>query len=546
MIKNIEYQYLTEEERQKLADLEKRLIDLNIIFHHPYEDEEDSPAGGAIKFLEYDSDAGLHEADKEKISQLTKLENEYFKARADAHNCYIEMRKPAGLIEDIHTILDSITKSDFESHLASKRQGYEFLKKLSDGTDTFKKLLADNDPDRLKIPETCFDFVFDKISLQAGALRGDETIQGEIRNLVVRKVESLLSADPGDMYMIMARSKVTSEFSRMNSKHAKKDRIANTAIIKRHDVELTIKDLDKLKSSFGVSTIKLFKYSLSELTRQNDFRTADPKKLNTEIHIPLREYAEALGYDVTEHITFTAEDEEKERKRVKTIIGNLRKAVKKDMEILYNSSLTWSEKVKGKQADFLDQRLVTRKGIKNGNIIIAFSTEIAEYLALNNQLTYYPKALLGLNPYYQRTVFYIGDKIAEHHAMDNNRINKTSNILSVKTLLDASNLITFEELQKSTDRGHWEERIKDPFENALDTLVSEGMLKDWKYTHGKSVDLTDDEAYNIDSYKKFASMYVTFEMAEEPDDAERLQKKQEARKNNTQKKKARKKKETGK
>ena len=72
------------------------------------------------------------------------------------------------------------------------------------------------------------------------------------------------------------------------------------------------------------------------------------------------------------------------------------------------------------------------------------------------------------------------------------------------------------------------------------------MLKDWKYTHGKSVDLTKKEAYNIDSYKKFASMYITFEMAEEPDDAERLQKKQEARKKNTQKNKPRKKKETGK
>lgn len=547
MIENIEHQYLTEEERQKLADLEQRLIDLNMIMHHPYKDEN-SPAYGAVEFLEYDPEAGLHEADKEKVSQLAKLENEYFKTFAEARNKYIKERKPAGLIEDIHIILDSITKSDYEDYLKSKRQSYEFLKSLSDGTEPFNSLLADLAPDKLARPETCFDFVFDKISLQAGELRNDETIQGEIRNLVIKKVESLLSkADPEEAYMIMARSKVTSEYSRMNYKQAEEDRIANKAIINRHDVKLEIQ-LDNMRGKLGVSTSKLLSYSLSVLTRQNDFRTADPKKLNKEIHIPLREYAEALGYDVAEHITFTAEDEEKERKRVKTIIDNVRKSVRKDLSIIHASTLSWEEKIRNKTAPF-NLSLIDFSTILNGNIVIVFTDTFSKYLSVSNKMTYYPKVLLKLDANHQQTAYYIGHKIADYHAMDGNRLDdksNKSNILSVKTLLDASNLISYEELQKTPDKGHWYARIKDPFENALDTLKAEGLLKGWKYTHGKSIDLTDDEAYNIDSYKKFASMYITFEMAEEPDDAERLQKKQEARKKNTQKNKPRKKKETGK
>lgn len=544
MIKNIEYQYLTEEERQKLADYKERLAnDYNMILHHPY-DDENSPAYGAVEFLEYDPEEGLHEADEERQAQFAKLHNEYFQLLKEYRDRYIKERKPAGLIEDIHTILDSITKSDFEDYLKSKRQSYEYLKKLSDGSELFYKLLKELNPDKLKITDTCFDFVFDKISLQAGELREDETIQGEIRNLVVRKVESLLSADPEEMYMIMARSKVTSEYSRMNYKQAEEDRIANKAIINRHDVKLEIQ-LDNMRGKLGVSTSKLLSYSLSVLTRQNNFITTDPKKLNREVHIPLREYAKDLGYDVTEHITFTAEDEEKEKKRVKTIIDNVRKSVRKDLTIIHASTLSWEEKIRNKTAPF-NLSLIDFSTILNGNIVIVFTDTFAKYLSVSNKMTYYPKVLLKLDANHQQTAYYIGHKIADYHAMDGNRLDKKSNILSVKTLLDASNLISYEELQKTPDKGHWDARIKEPFENALDTLKAEGLLKDWTYTHGKSVDLTEKEAYNIDSYKKFASMYITFEMAEEPDDAERLQKKQEARKKITLKNKPRKKKETGK
>ena len=163
----------------------------------------------------------------------------------------------------------------------------------------------------------------------------------------------------------------------------------------------------------------------------------------------------------------------------------------------------------------------------NGDIKIAFSPELANYLVERNLITQYPTKLLGISGR-QPTAYFIGRKLAEHYNIDNNINRGTNDRISIPALLKVTDLPSYEEVQKK-DRGHWVERIKEPLERALDVLTAEGVLKDWKYTHAKGVDLTEDEAYSITSYPEYEKLYLLFTPADKVDHTERIEAKQEAR-----------------
>lgn len=516
MILRLEDQYITDDEKKMLKDLEEQNKALpNILTQFTEE--------GVAEFKTVKPGERPAPLDEEIQNTFISIFNKREEIMQAVRRRYRDARQKDGLLEDIQRITDAIEKADYDEYIRKNKQSLEVLKEIGVGEEVVKAYL----PNAVKGKENCFEYVYETISYQAGELREDETLWPVIREIVNKRVEYLLS-DTEPKYIPVARSKATSAYSFMNGKTALIDPFTKDGIIEILAFKVTIEKLGTLRATLGVSTSKLLNYSLSVFARQNDFRVKDKNTLNRNVIIPLREYAEALGYDVTEKITATEEEALLEKKRVKTLLDNVRKTVRKDLSILDASRLTWEEKIHGKPKNFLSQALTSNTGYLNGNIIITFAQEIATYLAESNVITQYPKALLKLDPYYQRTAYYLGQKLADYHNMDSNKIYGKANIISVKSLLKYSNLATYEEVQKK-DRGHWEARIKDPFEKALDELVNGDVLEDWKYTHSKSLDLTDDEAYNITSYKDFEDLYITFSFKDEVDDKERLQKKKEAK-----------------
>ena len=151
-----------------------------------------------------------------------------------------------------------------------------------------------------------------------------------------------------------------------------------------------------------------------------------------------------------------------------------------------------------------------------------------------------PPALPALGERNPRN-YEIGYKLALHHSMDNNRTRGTANIISVTSLLDAcGDIPTYEEIQASKDRGHWERRIKAPMEATLDDLVFSEILRSCEYYNSNCIPLTIGQI-SIADYQTFAGLYIPFEFPEVPDQAERLQRKaekKEAAKKRTRKKTA--------
>lgn len=328
-------------------------------------------------------------------------------------------------------------------------------------------------------------------------------------------------------YLPMLHGKATDAIALMTGKNLEKNPINQTASITSNEVKMVIKELDKIGSTLGVSPHKLLSTAIASFTSLNNTGLGNQRDIRTgRVSIPLKEYALKCGYDVIEHPTETPEEAEKEARRAKNALDNARKKVKKDILLLRSASLTWEESIKGQAGDFADVGILGAGAIRNGSIMLEFTTSIAEYL-IHRPLTQYPIALLAVDER-NNNAYTMGLVMAEHYSLDNNHINGTAQLLKVKTLISYTNLPSIEEIRKQ--RRRWEDRIKEPFEVSLDALSRCGLLEDWRYSKSKGGELTNEEATSFTSYEDWAETLVYFTLKDAPDHTARLEARAEEKK----------------
>lgn len=334
---------------------------------------------------------------------------------------------------------------------------------------------------------------------------------------------SVVAPPPAEAFLPMVQGAATNRFRATATKNIVIDRNGN-AMIEEEGFKAFFKDYAKLKGGLSVGAKKMLDAGALALTAQNHFRAKQGQHINTAVAIALEEYGRLRGFDITPRQTSTPEEEEAEKKRLTNVMHEIRKRANAELDLLYSLSLSWTEPGK-KQADYTDVRMLQSKGIRGGYINMRFSEDIANYLT-HAYIMQYPTALQAIDERNPRT-YNVGWKLALHHSMDNNRAKGTANIISVTSLLDAcGDMPSFEDIQASKNRGHWERLIKDPLEKALDAAQSSGVIVSWEYCYSKGIPL-DDGQVTISDYQTFIALYVHFEMMEEPDQSERLQRKAE-------------------
>lgn len=334
---------------------------------------------------------------------------------------------------------------------------------------------------------------------------------------------SVVAPPPAEAFLPMVQGAATNRFRATATKNIVIDRNGN-AMIEEEGFKAFFKDYAKLKGGLSVGAKKMLDAGALALTAQNHFRAKQGQHINTAVAIALEEYGRLRGFGITPRQTSTPEEEEAEKKRLTNVMHEIRKRANAELAVLYSLSLSWTEPGK-KQADYTDVRILQSKGIRGGYINMRFSEDIANYLT-HAYIMQYPTALQAIDERNPRT-YNVGWKLALHHSMDNNRAKGTANIISVTSLLDAcGDMPSFEDIQASKNRGHWERLIKDPLEKALDAAQSSGVIVSWEYCYSKGIPL-DDGQVTISDYQTFIALYVHFEMMEEPDQSERLQRKAE-------------------
>lgn len=243
----------------------------------------------------------------------------------------------------------------------------------------------------------------------------------------------------------------------------------------------------------GVNAAKLYRYIVSEFTKNNTLN-AKGDQLEQQIFIDLKDFAEANGV------------------KTETVDGmkNFRRKVKQSLETLLSTTITWTEKIKGKQVSFSGMNYIGKFDIRGDAISVEFTRSMSEYLT-SLPLIQYPRALYALDDR-DSNAFAMGEALCVHYSQDNNVTKNTANKLSVKSLLECTALPTREKIkgQKLT----WETRVKEPFERSLDKLYQCGVLASWRYCRSGGHEISDEEIYNgaIDSYETFLSLIVMYEI----------------------------------
>lgn len=253
----------------------------------------------------------------------------------------------------------------------------------------------------------------------------------------------------------------------------------------------------------GVGTSKIFRYAVSEITKRNH-QNAKGEKLNLRFLIDVKEYARLNGVDIN------SEDAMK----------NFRRKLKENLETLKQCGLTWTEKIKGQPQIYSGMNYIGKYELKSNSLMIEFTLTMAEYLTSLPILSY-PHSLYGIDDR-EFNAFAIGEAMCIHYSQENNVIRGTEGKLRVETLLTYSSFPTYEELKEH--KWSWEEKVKEPLERALDILYQCGFLKDYSFCYEGGVEISDKEmrAGAIDSYEKFISLIVKYELKDFPKHEKRI------------------------
>ena len=273
------------------------------------------------------------------------------------------------------------------------------------------------------------------------------------------------------------------------------DPLTGAAMYRKGDLDLTIEHAEYVRADISVQTHKLFDVLVLALGAQNTYR-CPTSKLKTQVAISLDEYLALCA-----------------KPRTKASKDELRKAVSKDLDILYRISIEWYELRGGKTQHFLKMRLFDRIGIINGYIVVNFTSQMAEYLT-HAYVTQYPLALLTVDGR-QRAAYYAGKKLAYHYGLRQNQKKGSQNCISVSKLLEAIPEIPSIDVINKTDTGHWARRIRIPLERALNALIQKGVLTCWKYCLSGKQEIPDFEKYSV-SYAEFNKLYIHFELKDYP------------------------------
>ena len=294
----------------------------------------------------------------------------------------------------------------------------------------------------------------------------------------------------------------------------KMEPLSNEIVINggQRDYIYKLANADKIKGLNRINTHKLFMVCVAGFTKQNSYKDKSGK-IDTKVSFPVKDYAALLGYNVLEKPTTTPEEAEKEKKRANECLKFARREIKQDLNILYECSYSWREKIRGKDEDISDMRIISSKTMRNGYIEVGISIEFAEYLIKHSAMTQYPQVLLSVDGQHNNA-YYLGLKMAEQWHIYKNQAKGTNNILSIKTILDNVDLPSIEKIKEQ--RASWQGRIKESLEQALDYLQEKQFLKSWEYVRAKGEPISDLEMNDIiKDYNLYAELYLKFDIKDQ-------------------------------
>ena len=322
----------------------------------------------------------------------------------------------------------------------------------------------------------------------------------------------------------MLTGEIVDDYTQLTTDNARVDPITKKAIIPTRNGQIAINHFDDLRKALSTSAKKILNTAIVYLTDSNYYKTSNA---NPQIEIPLIEYGEACGYQLTPRTMATPEEQAKENKAAQTRIKNFKKSIRRDLDDISDTRWTATVNTGRNKGDYASMSIISSHRIINGKITINFDIDAARFL-VNAYVMQHPTALLKVdnrNP----NAYAIGFKIAQQNSNDNNAIRGTDNTLSVKSLLAAAPEIqTIEELQERGQR-NWKDKIKKPLEMSLQELINAGVLTRWEYRDPATCKTYTPATAQPMTWPQYSRLMVDYILTDAPDQTERRAAKAEAK-----------------
>lgn len=352
------------------------------------------------------------------------------------------------------------------------------------------------------------DFVIKKFDLFTLSQMTPEQITGQLAdNLLASNYLPMLNGAPSNELMQLTKKDFHPDGFTKNATYTTKD-----------GHKITIERFDKLQGILSTSAKKILDTALLYLTSGNFYRGSRANIMPT-VEIPLKEYGEANGYQLTPQIMATPAEQTAENKRVNERVKELKKTLRRDLRDI--SSILWTgEETRGRnKGDYKEMRIISSHGISKGLIRINFDIDAAAYF-VNSYIMQYPTALLK-HDNRKPNAYIIGRKIAFHNSNDQNRAAGTDCTLSVNSLLASTPDIPTMDDIKARGQRNWKDKIKKPLEIALDENVSIGLLSKWEYRDPKTGTTYNPDTAQPLTWTQYSRLKVDFSMIDAPEQAER-------------------------
>ena len=334
------------------------------------------------------------------------------------------------------------------------------------------------------------------------------------KNLFSDAYAPMLNGDPAnDLLKFTTKGKTPDSFT------------GKVTIITKNGHRITIEKFEELQGALSVSSDKLLAAALTYLADANFYR-AKKGSVNPTVEIPIIEYGDACGNQLTPRIMDTPEAQAEENRLVEGRIKEFKKALRRDAHDV--SSIVWSgDDTKGrKKGDYIEMRLFSSHSIRGNILRINFDVDAATFF-VNAYITQSPAALYR-HDNRKPNAYALGRKIAYHNALDQNRAAGTECTLSVKKLLEAAPEIPTLEAIEARGQRNWKDKIKKPLESSMDENIRVGLISKWEYRDPKTGDTYTAETSKNLTWAQFTRLMVDWVMIDAPEQTERREAKAEA------------------
>ena len=311
---------------------------------------------------------------------------------------------------------------------------------------------------------------------------------------IEQTVSTALEKEPENaVYLMVTRDKILSTFI---PAVIKKKRLADPrkgkTIVNLDGIryEINNKGTKDMAKHMGLSAVMLLYMINAELTKHSN-----PERRT--VSFPTIPFLELNGVNTTNKAS------------VKTAIDRYRDG---ELTMLRTMTVSMEKTDEDNLPSFDDQSIIYRTRINKNRITVTVTPEYAAYHASVEQKEFIPLSFMESDGR-SLNAFAVKLKLWENATMYRNIKTGQAEIISVWSLLKATNLPTIEQLGRK--KSLWKKRIREHLEDALNAAISgeNSEFIHWNYCKAKSQPLTSQERKAADSdYYAWSELYVSYRL----------------------------------